>query len=128
MNTNLFATEFAVGQIWEYETRANEIGSRLIIVQIDTIKEENIIHISIDGLKIKNESTPGEFGEDISHMPISQEALKNSITKLIGMVDILPDYKEGYSIWREAYDSGNGGVFSITVAECVEFIEQTINQ
>ncbi len=122
------ADDFTVGQVWNYETREHEAGSRLTIVQIDSLHGQDIVHISVDGLRIRNSYLESGFGEHISHLPISPEALESSVTKQIGQVKTLPDYREGYQIWREAFDSGEGGVFSLSVAECIEFIEQTVNQ
>lgn len=32
------------------------------------------------------------------------------------------DFAEGYRLWREAFDTGKGGVFSITVADAFETV------
>ena len=61
-------------------------------------------------------------------MPISPDALKESVTELVNQTESLPNFEEGYEIWREAFDSGKAGIFTISVKECVEFMEQTINQ
>ena len=82
----------------------------------------------VGGLKIKNPQSPTGYGEDISHMPISVDSLKASVTELVNTAESLPGYEEGYGIWREVFDSGKAGIFTISVAECVEFMEQTINQ
>jgi len=122
------ANDLLEGQVWNYKTRAIEPDSKLIIVQIDKINEEEIFHISLNGLRLKNPQSDEGYGEEVSHMPISRDALSESVTNLVGLVDVLPDYKEGYSIWREAYEAGDAGVFSVTVKEAVEFMEQTVNQ
>lgn len=122
------AAEFKVGQVWAYQTRINEADSQLTIVQIDTLKGHEIIHINVSALKIKNPDSPTGYGDEITHLPISRDALQSSITKLICSVEELPDYHEGYQIWREEFDAGDAGVFSIPVAQCVECMEETINQ
>ena len=40
----------------------------------------------------------------------------------------LPDFEEGYGMWRKAFDAGNAGAYSITVAEAVEVMEKTLNR
>jgi len=122
------AKDFKQGQIWKYNTRSIEPDSRLVVVQVDDINGEKIVHISVNGLRLKNPQSDTGYGEEISHMPISPEALSKSVIELDGLADELPDYKEGYGIWREAYDSGKAGVFSITVKESVGFMEDTVNQ
>jgi hypothetical protein len=122
------ASEFEVGQKWAYKTRPVESGSTLTIVKMDEIKGTKIIHISLEGVKIKNPQSPNGFGNKVSHMPISEDALRDSITKMIGTTKALPDFKEGYKMWREAFDQGKGGYFTIPVSECVEYMEKAINQ
>jgi hypothetical protein len=125
MTSTALAQDFAVGQVWEYETRDHEKGSTLIILKIDEFQQEKIIHISLTGLKIK--TSTGTMSS-MSHAPFTLESLNSSVTNLIGSVDELPNFHEGYGLWKEAFDSGQGGVFSISVKECVEFMEQTINK
>ena len=126
--SSITASNFEVGQVWKYQTREHETNSTLTIVQVDTLNNEEIIHISIEGVSIKNPQSPSGYGESVSHLPISTEALKSSVTKLVQQVSELPDYTEGYQTWREAYDSGNGGFFTISVAKCVEYMETAVNQ
>jgi hypothetical protein len=128
MTSAASASGFSVGQVWEYQTRDQEVGSTLTVVQIDTLKGYEIIHISIEGLRIKSPHTPSGYSESVSHLPIAPEALKTSVTQLKSQTDELPEYKEGYQIWREAFDSGEAGFFTIPVAACVSYMEEAINQ
>jgi hypothetical protein len=57
-------------------------------------------------------------------MPFSEEALDASITELVGPTSELPDFEDGYLIWRQ----DQGGVFTITVAEAIDFVEQGVQQ
>ena len=120
--------EFAVGQIWEYHTRSSEIESQLIVVKIDHSDQGRIIHISVTGLHLKNPHAPYGYGKLLPHLPIAESALQESVTQCVGRTDELPDYTEGYEIWREAFSKGEGGYFAIPVAECVEYTEQILNQ
>jgi hypothetical protein len=92
------ATEFEVGQVWSYKTRSVEKESTIAIVKIDEITEIKIIHISIDNVKIKNPQAPNGFGKTVSHLPIAEDSLKKSVTKMIGTVTSLPDFEEGYKL------------------------------
>ncbi len=122
------AEEFTVGQVWNYKTRPIEKNSVLTIVKIDNVKDIKIIHISLEGTKIKNTQAPSGFGDAVSHLPISEASLRNSVTKLLRSNVALPEYEKGYEIWKEAFEKGDGGYFTITVSECVEYMERTINQ
>ena len=55
------------------------------------------------------------------------EALDRSAVKLLQEKAPLPDFQEGYSEWRSAFDAGQAGIFTVTVAEAVEFAETALN-
>jgi len=121
--------KYKVGQKWAYEAREGEKDSYLIILKIDQdAKLGNIIHIALRGLKIKNRRSPEGVSEKVDHMPFSEEALQNSGLKLLKEKTELPDFDEGYQIWRKDFDAGRAGVYSITVAEAVKVIETALNQ
>ena len=123
------ASIYSVGQKWAYEAREGEKDSYLIILKIDRdAKLGNIIHIALRGLKIKNRRSPEGVSENVDHMPFSEEALKNSGLKLLKEKTELPDFDEGYQIWRKDFDAGRAGVYSITVAEAVKVMETALNQ
>lgn len=128
VTTSAIAEDFQIAQVWHYDTRPIDTGSTLTIVKIDVIDEIRIIHISLEGVKVKNQQAPSGYGSTIGHLPIEEETLKNSVTKLVKANAKLPDFEEGYKMWKEAFDNGNGGYFTIPVSECVEYIEQAINQ
>jgi hypothetical protein len=129
MLSSSFAQQFEVGQIWEYKTRPNELASRLTIVKIDVLPNDvTIIHISLTGLNIKSPQSPRGISDTASHLPLVETSVRESVTKLVGTTTDLPDFEEGYNMWKEAFDSGQGGYFTITVDKCVEYMEAAINQ
>jgi protoporphyrinogen oxidase len=77
---------------------------------------------------IKNPRAPGGFSDTLQHGPFSEEAIAASVTTLMGETKTLPAYEEGYREWRKAFDAGKAGVFSITVADAVGFMESAINR
>lgn len=127
--TTAYADEYAVGQVWSYKTRAGEENSRLIIVQITPMpNSEKAYSIFLEGVKIKNPHIDGKIQKELSHAPCSKETLDKSIKKLIETRTSLPDYKEGYQEWKKAFDSGEAGVFTVSVAEIISFIEKAVEQ
>lgn len=121
--------KYKVGQKWSYQARAGEEDSYLIIVKIDKdTKLGNIIHIALSGLKIKNPRSPDGISDQINHMPFSEEALNKSGLKLLKEKTDLPDFKEGYQIWRKDFDAGRAGAYSITVAEAMMAMETVLNK
>ena len=122
-------TNYEAGQIWEYNARDHEKGSRLYIVQVDENKTiGKIYHIYIDGLKIKNPHIQGGIQSVLPHAPVDAKTLKLSLIKKIGTTKDLPDISEGYSVWKKAFDSGEGGVFNISVDKIIEYIEEVVGK
>ena len=120
---------YEVGQIWSYNTRPSEPEAKLTIVKIDGQDSlGNIVHVHISNVKVKTSSNPDRYSENISHMPFSEAALDSSVTKQVGTATKLPDFNEGYNQWRQGFESGHAGVFSITVGEAVTFIEKATLQ
>jgi hypothetical protein len=120
--------DFQVGQVWYYESRAQEPNSRLQILKIDAISStEKFIHIAVEDLKIAT-SDEGKFVDRIGHLPMSEAALRKSVVKMVSKKEPLPDFHEGYGMWREAFDVGKAGVFEVSVLEAVQFVEETYSQ
>ncbi len=118
--------DFKAGQVWTYNNRPAEANSRLTILQVDATEAgEPMVHIHVNGLAIHNPNQ-AELIEYIVHMPFSLEAIENSVQELVGEGDI-PDYLEGYQMWKEEYDEGNAGFFSVTVGEAVTYMDEIIN-
>jgi hypothetical protein len=121
--------KFKEGQVWTYKTRKGEEESYFTILKIEEYSKVGlVIHIAIDNVKIKASKDGEDYLYSISHSPFSIEALKGSVSNLKYNHVELPDYIEGYQEWKDAFDKGKAGVYAVTVAECVELIEQTINQ
>lgn len=58
---------------------------------------------------------------------MAEEALRSSVEILIGEGEEPPEqFEEGYRYWREAYDSGNGGAYSIIIPEIIALSFETV--
>ena len=109
-------------------TRPGEEASFFVIRKIETLpKIGEVIHISIFGLKIKSPSAQKGFIDQAGHIPIAGANLRASLKGRVQRSIPDADWKEGYRTWREAYDSGKGGVFTKSVSECVGFMEEALN-
>jgi len=40
----------------------------------------------------------------------------------------LPNFQDGYQEWRDAFEAGRAGIYTITLAETVKVMEVTLNQ
>lgn len=119
--------KFKVGQVWKYNNRDFEKESTLLLLRIDVEEDEEIFHIQVDGLNITNPNNLNEPIDIITHFPFSREALESSVVSYCGDGDI-PDFSEGYDLWRESYEKGDAGIFSISVGEAVQFMDETVNE
>jgi hypothetical protein len=116
------------GQCWSYAARPGEEASFLVIRKIETLpKIGEVIHISIFGVKIKSPTAPTGFTDQVGHIPIAAANLRSSLKEKVQKTIPDVDWEEGYRMWREAYDSGKGGVFTKPVSECVGFLEEALN-
>jgi len=117
--------EFIPGQQYNYETRENEKGSYITILKVEEGREKGkkIIHIRVDGIKMKNPQQKEGSAKEMPHMPFSEEALLKSKLKFRQFTGDIPDFSGGYNEWKNA----NGGVFTITVSEAIEYAEQALN-
>jgi len=120
--------KFKVGQIWNYKTRLGEENSKLTILKVEKYDSAGIvIHVFLDNLKVKNSDSPNGFSDHIGHLPLSKEAMLKSITTLVSQNNKLPAFQAGYNNWKEAFDSGKGGIFSVEVTDAVKYVEEVMN-
>jgi hypothetical protein len=121
-------SRFHVGEKWHYSTRPGEEDSSLTILKVElSPKLGVIVHVSLDGLLIKSARSPNGFSEAISHIPFAERAIEGSVTILAAKNVPLPAFQDGYAEWRRAFDAGKGGIFTILVADSVDFIEKRLN-
>jgi hypothetical protein len=115
-----------VGQVWRYRTRPNEGGSTLIIVKKECYPRiQEVFHIQVRDVRLVNQR--GDcVCENLSHVPVGPETLRRSLLQLVRGNEELPDISEGYAIWREAFDNGKAGVYSISIAEILDIVEDTM--
>src|SRR3989442_7845641 len=100
-------SKYKVGQMWSFKTRPGEEKSYFIVVRVETHpKLGNIIHIAVRKLKMQKPHSPDGISEDVNHMPFSEEALNKSAVKMLKDKVDLPDFKDGYQMWRDAFDAG----------------------
>ena len=120
--------DFAAGQVWKYNHRAGEDNSRITIVKVEEEPDYGeVVHVYISDLAIPNESAPDGITNFICHMPFVAGAVASSVTELESDSTAMPDFEEGYQLWREAFEQEEAGVFEVSVAEGVDFVQQTLS-
>ena len=127
MQREAIRSKYQVGQVWSYKARLPDIGSTFTVVKVDSDDVlGNIIHISVLDLNLQNPRVPGGVTREFPHLPMSEAAVDQSVVNLIGENAELPDYVEGYKVWRHGFDKQEAGIFTMTVAECLDIVEQML--
>jgi hypothetical protein len=110
---------FHEGQVWEYQVRPGDEGSLLKIQHIETspVGDDPIYHISVIGVRLG-----GRADNQIQHLPVSEQSLNASVTRLARRDADFPSADEGIAIWREE----RGGVFTIPLAEIIATADRQI--
>ncbi len=115
------------GQVWGYQTRACDEQSYLIVVKVDdALGLTNIVHVCIEGVRVKDPLSGQWEVKTIGHLPIAEESLSASVTELLGVTTHLPDFQEGYETWRMRFANSQAGYFTVPVAACVGLLAQAI--
>ena len=110
---------YAAGQVWEYRTRPGDEGSLLKIQRIEAMPGDKmgpVYHISVIRFRFRNP----EMQPVLQHSPVSRQTLDASVTRLGDPGIEFPDPTGGIAQWK----ADNGGVFTISVAEIIELIDQ----
>jgi hypothetical protein len=120
-------SRFAAGQVWSYHTRPGEEDSRLTVVKVEPNERlGTLVHVRLDGVAQKNPHAPDGVSRVVHHMPFAEAAIERSVVELLDSGPTPTSWEEGYRLWREAFDKGKAGVFTITVAESVSFCEEAL--
>src|ERR1044071_9508120 len=106
-------SDFRPGQEWAYRSRPGEESSTLTVLRVERAPELGVVvHVSVDGVRIGDPARPPRH---LGHLPMSEDAVRRSVTRKLRDDAPLPGFEDGYAIWREAYDQSEGGAFSIPV-------------
>jgi hypothetical protein len=119
-------SKYEPGQVWSYKTRPGEESSRLTILEVEThAKAGTLVHVRVSDVKIKKADG---ILDVIEHLPCAEEALDQSDVELVAEDAELPDFSEGYKLWKEAFDKGQAGAFAVPIAKSIEVMEQILTE
>ena len=123
-NIGAAKSNYRAGQVWEYRTRPGDEGSLVRIQKVETSRGPSkigpIYHVSVIGVNFRD--LPIILEGILPHMPVSRETLDKSVTKLSKSKAQFPDVEAGISEWR----ANSGGVFTVSLAEAVGFVETAV--
>jgi hypothetical protein len=119
--------DYAEGQVWTYDHRPGEDGSRVVIRKIGVEPDDGeVFHVSILGVKLRNHRLPGGAQPAMHHAAVLRTTLDKSLRELTAASDEDPAWENGYAVWRQAYDNGDAGVFELSIAEILGYIEMVV--
>lgn len=111
------ASRFHAGQVWAFHTPRDQPNARLTVLRVeDGGKVGTVVHIAISDVLF------GDGQTTLPHLPFAESAIERSVTTLERESGPTPDFANGYQLWRQAFDAGKGGVFTITVADAFETV------
>lgn len=122
------ALRFEPGQVWRMLGRPQDNDPHVAVLAItrdETLGE--IVSIAITGVNIRNAFVEGGVQTQLPHAPVTAEALRAAVTELVesdGPTAETPGFTEAYQQWREPYEAGEAGVFTIALTEILDIIEQ----
>jgi hypothetical protein len=129
MTSTTQAREFEVGQLWSYHTRPGEENSLVLINFIESVpKLGTVYHISVLRVQLPNMNDGSRFETDLPHFPVLKEALDKSVVTHVGDREPNEAYRRGYDTWRAAFDAGRAGAFTVSIAEVVSIVEETVKK
>ena len=85
-----------------------------------------------DGAKIASvslfDNRAGAKAGVLGHIPVDAYVLAKSCPKTLSPKPLAPDFEGGYAQWREAFESGKGGYFTIPVSEILDVVKKMMSE
>lgn len=119
------AADLAPGQAWSYRD-AQLPSSRVVIGRIDGAGASKVASVSIVDAPLPDPETGALAPRLVEHAPIAIDALLASLLRREGEAPTPEGFEGGYRIWRNAFDAGQGGVFTLGVAEIVRMFQTAL--
>lgn len=119
--------DLAPGQRWTYSPRPGEETSTLLIVGRDEGPGGEVGYsVRLEALQLRNPWTEDGLQTELVHVPLTESALRESLSDRLETGVTLPDDGGAYASWRASFERGEAGCFSEPVAQVVQIIEDLI--
>jgi hypothetical protein len=122
------STKYHAGEEYSFGGRPGDAQPRFLVLKVDFHKKMgNIVHLRINGIRLKNPKAPSGYFDNVSHFPIAEAALDKSDPKLLKSGIPVPDFQEGYQQWRKPFEEGKAGIWSDPLSQCLQSMERASN-
>ena len=112
---------FRPGQVWTYRARPGEEGSRIVVGRVDILNgKDTVVHIAISGVAIPNVKLPSGIQSRVSHAPMAESALADSVIAQTTEPADLDGFADAYKTWRDACESEGAGYFTVSASHLIE--------
>ncbi|MEM1045419.1 MAG: hypothetical protein AAGL24_04685 [Pseudomonadota bacterium] len=122
------AQPFKAGQTWRMQGRPQDEDARIhVLAVIENGAVGRIYSIALTGVRIRNPGFADGVQSFLPHAPVTHDVLAADAIELVdhdGPTVDHPDFSDAYSEFRALYDKGEAGVFTISLAEILDLIEQ----
>lgn len=119
---------FEPGQVWRVLARPQDGDAHVAVLDvIDHPDLGQICSIAMTGINIRNAFIEGGVQTQLPHAPVTAQVLREAVTELVesdGPTADHPGFSEAYQQWREPFDKEEAGVFTISLNEILDLIEQ----
>jgi hypothetical protein len=120
--------KYHVGEKWSFQARTGEDHAAFTVVKVEANpKVGTIVHVSVEGVRIKSPLSPGGFTDTIAHMPFAESAIDNSVIDLVSKRAPIPEFEGNYRQWRKAFEAKRGTIFTATVKDAIGYLERSLN-
>mgnify|MGYP001229634974 CR=1 FL=1 len=119
---------FEPGQRWSYHSRAHEPLSTVVVLRVDDLPGHGeVVSVAVEDVEIPHPTDPDGAILSIAHLPFAAAALRGSVIRLLERDVDTAESEDGYRRWRQALDQGEAGVFTVSVAEAVQFCDDAVS-
>jgi hypothetical protein len=115
---------FLPGQV--YQLPGLETGATATVCHVDDDPFSCVVHVRIEGVRIPNPEAPGGISKGVHLMPFTEEALAESVGKMISDNVVVTNWEKAYDAWRTAYEEGEATVWSLPVYDAIQVMQSML--
>lgn len=120
--------DFQPGQVWRVKSRPQDKDPHVAVLAVHfDLQLGTIVSIAMTGVHIRNAFVDGGVQTQLPHAPISAESLAAAVSELVaenGPTAEHPGFAGAYQEWQRPFEKGEAGVFTISLSDILDLIEQ----